>query len=690
VTGKNRTRILVVDDVAGQRLAIEAALEELGEEIVSVGSGAEALRLLLEDDFAVILLDVNMPDMDGFETATLIRERPRSRHTPIIFLTATTDEMAAMRAYSLGAVDYIFNPFPPEVLRAKVKVFAELSKMHERLRHEAEQRLALTRAQAARTVAEEESRRLRFLAEASGMLAGSLDPAALVADLLVFFVPRLADLSVITLLDDLGQVRGTSWLQAGSKARVSRDPIPPAAGLDLEPLLRVVITTGKAETIGHGDTTRAIVLPLLARERTLGALAVAMGELGRCYAEADLDLVRDVASRAAIALDNGRLHQEIQERDRQKDEFLAMLSHELRNPLGAITTAMRLLDITGSRDPHAVRAREVITRQTTHLTRMVDDLLDVARITVGRIALSRATVDLGAVVERTIEALRVSGRLEHHRVSTTLSRVMVEADTARLEQVITNLLINAVKYTDRGGRIDVEVGVDGAEALVLVRDTGIGINADILPRLFDLFAQGRQALDRAQGGLGIGLTLVRRLVELHGGRVEVWSDGPGRGSVFTVRLPRVPEALSVGDRALEPARAAAPLRILVVEDNQDAREMLRTVLELEGHQVDEAADGLQALQLVGRTKPQLALVDLGLPGIDGLELASRIRAMADGRAMVLVAVTGYGQASDRRRSLDAGFELHLTKPVDPTRLDEVLAFAARRLEERRVFEQTQG
>jgi CheY-like chemotaxis protein len=682
-----RTKILIVDDVASQRLALEAALADVDEEVLAAGSGVDALRLLLEHDVAVILLDVNMPGMDGFETASLIRQRPRSRHTPIIFLTADSDEMLVTRAYALGAVDFLFNPFAPDVLRAKVKVFVDLAKMRERVRRDAERQIALHREQAARVAAEEESRRLRMLAEASGILTRSLDTATLIGDLLVLFVPLIADVAALAITDASGRAE-LSWLGAGSAGRVSHDPIAADGGAEIEALIQRVIAAGQAETVRVADgRARGVVLPLVARGTTFGALAAARPPSGAHYSDADLDLLRDIASRAAITLDNSRLYREIQDRDRQKDEFLAMLSHELRNPLGAITTAIRLLGSLGANDGRAVRAREIIDRQASHLARMVDDLLDVARLTTGRIALARAPLDLAEVVERSVDATRVSGRLEHHQVTVRAVPVIVEGDRARMEQIVTNLLVNAAKYTDRGGRIEVDVSATEREASVRVRDTGIGISREMLPHVFDLFAQGRQALDRAQGGLGIGLTLVRRLVELQGGRVEAWSDGPGAGSVFTVRLPRVVADVVRLEAAAGPQPATVPaLRILVVEDNADAREMLRALLEQGGHEVHEASDGLEALAMVARLRPELALIDLGLPGLDGLELASRIRAVPDGQAIVLIAVTGYGQAADRRLALEAGFDLHLVKPLDPERLTEVLLLTARRGPERKVLE----
>jgi signal transduction histidine kinase len=678
VTSESRATILVVDDVPSQRLAIEAALTQLDERVIAVGSGAEALRRLLGEDVAVILLDVNMPGMDGFETASLIRQRPRSRHTPIIFLTANPDEVAAARAYSLGAVDYIFAPFPADVLRAKVKVFVDLSKMHDRIKREAEQRIALSREQAARAAAEDESRRLRVLAEASGILTRSLEPASLVADLLALLVPLLADLSVVVLVDASGQPAESTWLDAAAGGQVSREPIP--GGQDLEARLARVIVDGEAETLTMPDgQVRGVVLPLVRRGRTFGAMASTFVQSSRHYRDAELDLIRDIAGRAAIALDNSRLYQEIQERDRQKDEFLAMLSHELRNPLGAIATAAQLLELADLPPENATRVRDVIKRQSAHLARLVDDLLDVARLTTGRIAVMRVPIDLSDVVRRALETLRMSGRLTHHTVNVNVEPALVEADFARMDQVVTNLLVNALKYTAPGGRIDVEVCAEGNDAVLRVHDTGIGIDAELLPRLFDLFAQARRALDRPGGGLGVGLALVRRLVELHGGRVEAASEGPGRGSTFTVRLPRLSRPSSaLRPRPAAPACERTPLRILVVEDDRDNREMLRAVLELGGHEVHEVADGLQALRLAGLVRPQLALIDIGLPGLDGLDVASRLRATVEGDAMFLVAVTGYGQEEDRRKAIEAGFDRHLTKPIDFDRLDEVLLLAAQR------------
>jgi signal transduction histidine kinase/DNA-binding response OmpR family regulator len=670
--------ILIVDDVAAQRLAMEVTLAELGEAIVTVDSGRAALRYLLTRDVAVVLLDANMPGLDGFETAALIRERPRSRHTPIIFVTSDPDELRAARAYSLGAVDYIISPYAPEMLRTKVSVFVELSRMHARLAEQAEERVALAREQAARAAAEESGRRLRLLAEAAAVLARPVQRDSVFADFLRMVLPSMGDAGGVVLLDGQGQVT-EHWAHVD---------LPDGLGVGLpiggvDPEIADAVergrTSGKVEVVmANGEGPRAVVVPLLAHGTIVGLLALAMTASGRRYAEADVDLACDLASRVSLAAESRRLYLEIESRDRRKDEFLAMLGHELRNPLGAITTAVRLLERTMAPSEPAVRARDVIARQVVHLARLVDDLLDVARVTTGRITLQRRPVDLKELVERTVAAFSASGRLARHVVSVDAERLHVEADPTRLDQVLTNLLTNALKYTDEGGRVSLTVKAEGQSGVLRVHDTGIGISAETLPQVFDLFVQGRQSADRTQGGLGIGLTLVRRLVELQGGSVHAASDGPGRGSVFTVRLPLAATSSSPGD--VDDTRTlndGGPLRVLVVEDNTDARDMLHALLEHAGHEVHEAADGPSAVELAIEIRPDLALVDLGLPGFDGLEVASRVRA-AIGDEALLVALTGYGQPLDRQRTRRAGFDAHLVKPVSSDGLSGVLAAAGAR------------
>jgi signal transduction histidine kinase/ActR/RegA family two-component response regulator len=358
--------------------------------------------------------------------------------------------------------------------------------------------------------------------------------------------------------------------------------------------------------------------------------------------------------------------------NRAKDEFLAMLGHELRNPLSAISNAASVLEHAGV-DPDRQRdARAVINRQVGHLTRLTDDLLDAGRALMGKIVLQRRPVDLGLVAAQTLVTLDAAGRTRKHEVTQELGTVWVDADPIRLDQVISNLVINAAKYTAVGGRIAVKVTREGNDAVLRVKDDGIGIPAELAARVFDLFVQGDRELDRALGGLGIGLTLVRRLAQLHGGTAEVASAGEGRGSEFTVRLPAIePPALAKPARA--ETRYTAGRDILVIEDNDDARETLKLLLEMSGHRVSAAADGQAGLDAALASHPEVLLIDIGLPKLDGYEVARRIRA-ANGwpRRPLLVAVTGYGLPEDRDKALAAGFDAHMPKPVSPQALEELL------------------
>lgn len=663
--------ILVVDDLAPQRLAIDAALSELGERIVPVTSGLEALKFLLDHDAAVVLLDVNMPDMDGFETARLIRQRPRNAETPIIFLTADPDELRAAEGYALGAVDYLFCPFAPEILRTKVRVFVALSRARERAQREAQQILLLQIEQAARATAEEQGRRLSVLLETANLMTRAQDGSPFQGELLRQIVPQIADEAGL-LLWERGEP-SVAWLCRRDDGFADSESVPDA----VESALRRVPGTGREERLPHasGPGVGTLILPLSSGGEVLGALAAVAGPDRGPHAEPDLEVLRLVASRVADGLDQRRLYRELQDRDRKKDEFLAMLSHELRNPLGAIASAVGVLDLISDADERARRAQQVIARQTRHLGRLVDDLLDVSRVTIGRITLHRQAVDLQDVVNVAVHSLRESGQLDLRDCEIQTEHVVVEADAARMEQVAANLLVNAVKYTEPGGRIAVTVRVEDGAGVLRVADDGAGISPDLLPRLFDLFVQGRNTLERANGGLGIGLTLVKRLVELHGGAVEAASPGQGRGSTFTVRLPLLAAEPRHAGEGVRPRLPLPSLRVLIVEDSLDAQEMLSRYFEMGGHRVHSASSGPEAVETAQRIRPDVALVDLGLPGFDGLEVARRLREDCRTRDIVLVALTGYGQLSDRDRTAQLGFDAHLVKPAAPEKLTEVVALA---------------
>ena len=561
-----KVNILLVDDQPARLLTYQSVLSELGQNLVSARSGIEALEKLMREEFAVVLLDVSMPEMDGFEAARLIHEHPRFERTPIIFVTGVhMSELDRLKGYKVGAVDYVSIPVVPEILRSKVAVLVELYCKRRELR-------ALN----------------RNLAEANERLA-------------------MANTAL--------QAEKTRELEA----------------------LNVSLQQANAEL-----------------ERANAAL---QGEV-------------TVRSRAEDAL---------RQADRHKDEFLAMLAHELRNPLAPIRNAVHLMRMKALQDPQMCLARDVIERQLSQLTRLVDDLLDVSRITRGKINLTRQPLKVSELIARAVETVEpiIQGRSQVLTVELPEQPPVVDGDCMRLTQAIANVLGNAAKYTDAGGSIVLQVCARARDVEIRVRDTGIGIPAEVLPKIFDLFTQLDQRMERPQSGLGIGLALVRRLVEMHGGSVSAHSEGAGRGSEFVICLPLMTPAVlpAVGDQLTAEYQAARPQhrRILVADDNLDALESLAALLALNGHEVHRAQDGAAALQAAMRHRPEVIFLDIGMPQMDGYEVARRIRAHEWGKELLLIAVTGWGQESDRQRSFAAGFDFHLVKPVDLEKLNQLLS-----------------
>jgi signal transduction histidine kinase/ActR/RegA family two-component response regulator len=417
-------------------------------------------------------------------------------------------------------------------------------------------------------------------------------------------------------------------------------------------------------------------VPLLVRDRAIGVLGFGRQGSRHPFDASDLQLAEEVARRASIALENARLYRELQEADRRKDEFLAMLGHELRNPLAPISNALELLKRHSLSAAELGSLQRLMDRQVRQLVRLVDDLLDVSRITRGKIKLEREPVEIAKVIQAAVETSRPLIDARGHVLEVTVpdEPLRVLGDASRLAQVISNLLNNAAKYTEPGGRISLSAAQEEEKDLVIrVRDTGIGIPASMRSKIFDLFTQVESSLDRSQGGLGIGLTLVKQLVDKHGGSVQATSAGEGQGSEFIIRLPLLP---SVPPSEPRPAPGAADkgraYRVLVVDDNVDSADTLALLLQLSGHEVATAYRGEAALDLAVERKPQVVFLDIGLPGMDGYEVARRLRAMPFAKGMTLVAMTGYGQDNDRRRSAEAGFDLHLVKPVDLTDLEALL------------------
>lgn len=422
-----------------------------------------------------------------------------------------------------------------------------------------------------------------------------------------------------------------------------------------------------------------IAVPIVARGKPLGVISFLTADSRRRYGAADLALAEDLAHRTGIALDNAHLYQELREADRLKDEFLAMLAHELRNPLAPIRNALFIMRSPEADSQMTQQVLAIAERQVQHMARLLDDLLDVSRISRGRIELRTETVDVARVIQLAIEAVQPLVDESHHELTVTLPPRSVElvADPTRLEQILTNLLNNACKYTEPGGHIWLSADLQGADVVIRVKDTGIGISQEMLPRIFDLFVQADRQLDRSRGGVGIGLTLVRRLVELHGGTIEASSPGLGQGSEFVVRLPALatdfPDPKPLTPPATEDrASLSTPHRILVVDDNPDAANSLAILLRIGGYEVVTAFDGPAAIALAKQFLPALIFLDIGMPGMDGCEVARLIRQEPTLQKVRLVAVTGWGQPEDRERTAAAGIDQHLVKPIEPAALQIVL------------------
>lgn len=532
----DKVNILIVDDEPRNLAVLESILDDPGYRLVRAGSGDEALLALMADEFALLVLDVQMPGMSGFELAQMVKERRKTARIPIIFLSAYyVEDQHVLEGYGSGAVDYLPKPVNPAVLRSKVAVFAELHRNRSEL--------------------ERANRRL-------------------------------------------------SELNASLDRRVE--------------------------------------------ERT-----------------------------AELRASESRLR----EADRRKDEFLATLAHELRNPLAPVRNAIHFLKLRGPGTQDVQWASDIIDRQVSLMARLIDDLMDVSRISRGRVELRRAPVLLEDVLSDAVETIQPQIAGAGHKLTLLVPpvKLVVDGDRARLAQSFMNLLSNAAKYTDPGGQLEVRLVAEGGTARISFRDNGIGIAPHRLEQVFEMFSQEEPALQRSRGGLGIGLALTRKLVELHGGTVTASSEGAGKGSVFQVQLPLatpVPQGED-GSQPEQAVPAAGTLRILVADDNADAAQTLCILLESLGHEVREAADGEAAVAAAADFDPQLVLLDIGMPRLNGYEACRLLRAQPGGAARTLVAITGWGQPQDVERAREAGFDRHLVKPVD---LDQLLQVIAARLE----------
>ena len=538
----------------------------------------------------------------------------------------------------------------------------------------------------------------RFLADASGALSELTDYKSTLQKVASLAVPFFADWCAIDIVDAEGSLQRLAVTHRDpAKAEWARELIRRYPPSRQEPHgLFHVLRTGKTDWMAeipkslieqsardaeHLRILRELGLksyictPLCSRSKTIGVMTFVTSESGYVYDAIDVAAAEDLARRTVIAIENANLLATLKETDRRKDEFLAMLAHELRNPLAPIRNAVQIFRGKGLPVPELQWATEVIDRQVRQLSRLVDDLLDVSRITRGKVELRKETVELSQVIQSAVEASRPLIEKWGHHLTVTLppEPIPLEADPTRLAQVILNLLNNAAKYTDRAGRIELTAERENGDVLVKVRDNGIGIPPEMLPRVFDLFAQVDPSMERSEGGLGIGLTLVQRLVTLHGGSVEAKSEGPGTGSEFILRLPTRSKAAPQGPKKVEHPFPTAKRRILIVDDNRDAADSLAVLLRMMGNEVHTAHDGLEAVGAAAAFHPDIALLDIGLPKLSGYDAARRIREQEGGKDMLLIALTGWSQEEDRRRSREAGFDHHMNKPVDFNILKGLLA-----------------
>ena len=773
----NSVNILLVDDDPAQLLALEAVLESPGQVCVRANSGREALKHVLRTDFAVILLDVRMPDISGFDTARLIRDHPRASHVPIIFITASDDSAFPVeKAYALGAVDYLTKPLIPAVLRAKVAFFVDLYRKNQELaRVERERHAAALSAKDERIhlilgntkeyafiVTDAHGRVTEWEGGAESITGWSSAEAIGHSTALIFTAEdraagcpqsemmraRESDRAedkrwyirkdgtrffangfMVALKDQSGDVRGyTKIFHDATQERMAAEALQASEEryrtlfesiddgfciievlydrdgkpqdyrfLEINPAFEE--QTGLKDA--RGKTVRELVpghdahwferygrVAMTGEAVRFEEEAKAMGRWFNVYATriggADSHkiaiLFTDITTRKRDEENLRRLASDLSAANRRKTEFLAILAHELRNPLAPIRSGLELMRLAGDNPATMERVREMMDRQLSHLVHLVDDLLDVARIAGNKLDLKKQRIELKSLVASAVETSHTLIESGGHVLAVDVPEesLILDADPTRIAQVIGNLLNNAAKYTPPGGRIELSACRIDGDAVISVSDTGIGIPQDALLEVFDMFTQVGRGVNGNHSGLGIGLSLVRRLVEQHGGTVTATSAGPGLGSTFTVRLPLAdqPAPDSACGRAEGAGTTKRTLRVLIADDNRDAADSLAALLEHAGHTIRLASDGHQALEMAREFQPEIVFLDIGMPGMNGYEVARAFRQMQAGASAVLVALTGWGAEDDRARSREAGFNYHLTKPAALTEIDRLLATMA--------------
>jgi len=677
--GGARSRILLCEDNADMRDYVERLLHGRYE-VESVSDGEQALAAARRRAPDLVLSDVMMPKLDGFGLLDALRADQRLETVPVILLSARAGEAARVEGLRLGADDYLVKPFSARELLARISALIEKKRVDRALREHADSLEILNKVGVTLSAERDLERILQTVTDAATAVSGAAFGA--------FFYNFTNEVGEAYLLytlsgapreafEGFGAPRNTPIFAPTFRgegpvrlADVMRDPrygtMAPHHGMPK----------------GHLPVRSYLAVPVTSRSgEVMGGLFFGHPEVG-VFTERAERLVVGIASQAAVAIDASRLYErhaqliaELQESDRRKDEFIATLSHELRNPLAPLRNALQGLHLLGVPGTPAGRMREMIERQLDHLVRLVDDLLEVSRINRGTFELRRERIQLASVLENAIESSEPQYSAGDRTLEVSLPRepLLLDGDPVRLTQIFGNLLTNAAKYTNSGGRVWVDACREGDLVRVTVRDDGIGIPAENLAGLFQMFHRGSAGASR--GGLGIGLALARKLAEMHGGRISATSDGLGKGSEFTVRLP-----LATGAVADSPEHVATPLpstrrRVLVIDDNVDAAEALSMLLEILGAEVQMVNDGPSALKAFAAYAPELVLLDIGMPDMDGYEVAQRLRAQDPQRRAKLVALTGFGQAEDSRRAREAGFDQHLVKPAAMDKLKALLAEA---------------
>ncbi|AFY30751.1 response regulator [Calothrix sp. PCC 7507] len=679
-----KVNILLVDDHPENLLALEAVLEDLGQNLVKATSGTQALRCLLNQDFAVILLDVQMPEMDGFDTANLIRQRERSRHAPIIFLTAfSTSESMVFKGYAVGAVDYLFKPIDAEILKSKVSAFVELFQKTEEVKKQAEE-LIITNTQLRKS--EEQFRSLSACSPV-GIFLIDIDGHC------TYTNPRYQTILGVTAEESLGE----DWTRSLSQA-------------DQEKVLTDWINSTRAsqeysrefEIVNRAGIVRWVNIrssPMLSDEgEVIGYVGTVEDISDRKLAEAE----RAKLIREQIAL------KEAEATNRMKDEFLATLSHELRTPLNSILGWSKLLRTRKLDEKAIARALETIERNAHLQEQLIEDILDVSRIIRGKLVLNFCSINLVSVIETAVDTVRLQAEAKNIHFDfvvtpTASSPLTILGDPDRLQQVVWNLLSNAIKFTPEGGQVEIRLSIVRDEdipnhyAQIQVKDTGIGIKPDFLKHVFERFRQADGSTTRSQTGLGLGLAIARHLVELHQGSIHADSPGEGLGATFTVKLP-LPELdeTTTAEAAISTKEAAKTidanpaasfnelpldkLHLVVVDDDVDTLHFITIALQESGAQVKAVSSASEALLEIQKNQSDILISDIGMPEEDGYTLIRKVRLLApeQGGQILAIALTAYAREEDAREAINAGFNMYASKPIELTTLINMVAKLAGR------------